>query len=49
MDSPQMNAEERRYKHAELTEVIIGVFMRFITNSGLVFSKRSTKKQWRSC
>jgi GxxExxY protein len=25
-DQPQMNAEERRYKHAELTEQVIGVF-----------------------
>jgi GxxExxY protein len=36
-DSPQMNAEERRYKHSELTEQIIGVFYEVYNELGFGF------------
>lgn len=40
MDSPQMNAEERRYKHAELTEQIIGVFYEVYKELGIGFLEK---------
>jgi len=40
MDSPQMNAEERRYKHAELTELIIGVFYEVYNELGTGFLEK---------
>lgn len=40
MDSPQMNAEERRYKHAELTEQIIGVFYEVYNELGIGFLEK---------
>ena len=38
--SPQMNAEERRYKHAELTEQIIGVFYEVYNELGIGFLEK---------
>lgn len=40
MDSPQINAEERRYKHAELTEQIIGVFHEVYNELGIGFLEK---------
>ncbi|HEX7288349.1 MAG TPA: GxxExxY protein [Candidatus Angelobacter sp.] len=40
MDLPQMNAEERRYKHAELTEQIIGVFYEVYKDLGIGFLEK---------
>src|SRR5260370_25990615 len=40
MDSPQINAEERRYKHAELTEQIIGVFYEVYNELGIGFLEK---------
>jgi GxxExxY protein len=37
---PQMNAEERRYKHAELTEEIIGVFYEVYNELGIGFLEK---------
>ncbi len=37
MDSPQINADERRYKHAELTEKIIGIFYDVYNELGFGF------------
>lgn len=40
MNLPQMNAEERRYKHAELTEQIIGVFYEVYKELGTGFLEK---------
>jgi GxxExxY protein len=40
MESPQINAEERRYKHAELTEQIIGVFYEVYNELGIGFLEK---------
>jgi GxxExxY protein len=40
MDSPHINAEERRYKHAELTELIIGVFYEVYNELGIGFLEK---------
>lgn len=40
MDLSQMNADERRYKHAELTEQIIGVFYEVYKDLGIGFLER---------
>ncbi len=40
MDSPQMNAEEHRYKHAELIEQIIGVFYEVYNELGIGFLEK---------
>lgn len=40
MNLPQMNAEERRYKHAELTELIIGAFYEVYKDLGIGFLER---------
>ena len=37
MNSPQINADERRYKHSELTEKIIGVFYDVYNELGFGF------------
>ena len=37
MHSPQMNADERRYKHSELTEKIIGIFYDVYNELGFGF------------
>lgn len=37
MDSPQINADERRYAHSELTERIIGVFYEVYNELGYGF------------
>ena len=37
---PQMNAEERRYKHPDLTEQIIGVFYEVYRELGIGFLER---------
>ena len=37
---PQMDAEERRYKHAELTEQIIGVFYDVCNELGIGFLEK---------
>jgi GxxExxY protein len=39
-DSPQINADERRYKHAELTEEIIGVFYEVYNELGSGFLEK---------
>ncbi len=39
-DSPQINADERRYKHAELTEEIIGVFYEVYNELGQGFLEK---------
>jgi GxxExxY protein len=40
MNQPQMNADERRYKHAELTELIIGVFYEVYNELGVGFLEK---------
>lgn len=40
MNLPQTNAEERRYKHAELTEQIIGVFYEVYRELGTGFLEK---------
>src|SRR5260370_26529431 len=40
MDQPQMNAEERRYKYAELTEQVIGVFYEVYNELGIGFLEK---------
>jgi GxxExxY protein len=40
MNLPQMNAEERRYKHAEQTELIIGVFYEVYNELGSGFLEK---------
>jgi GxxExxY protein len=40
MDLPQINAEERRYKHAELTEQVIGVFYEVYNELGIGFLEK---------
>ncbi len=37
MNSPQINADERRYKHTELTEKIIGIFYDVYNELGFGF------------
>jgi GxxExxY protein len=37
MNSPQINADERRYKHSELTERIIGIFYDVYNELGFGF------------
>lgn len=37
MHSPQMNADERRFKHSELTEKIIGIFYDVYNELGFGF------------
>ena len=37
---PQMNADERRYKHAELTEIIIGAFYEVYKELGVGFLEK---------
>lgn len=37
---PQMDAEERRYKHAELTELIIGTFYEVYNELGIGFLEK---------
>lgn len=39
-NQPQMNAEERRYKHEELTESIIGVFYEVYNELGVGFLEK---------
>jgi GxxExxY protein len=40
MHSPQMNADERRYKHSELTEQIIGIFYDVYNELGFGFLEK---------
>lgn len=40
MHSPQMNADERRYKHSELTEQIIGIFYEVYNELGAGFLEK---------
>src|SRR6476469_7220718 len=40
MHSPQMNADERRYKYSELTEQIIGVFYEVYNELGFGFLEK---------
>jgi GxxExxY protein len=40
MPSPQMNADERRYKYSELTEQIIGVFYEVYNELGFGFLEK---------
>jgi GxxExxY protein len=40
MDLPQMNAEERRYKHEDLTEQIIGAFYEVYKELGIGFLEK---------
>ncbi|HEV7676853.1 MAG TPA: GxxExxY protein [Candidatus Angelobacter sp.] len=40
MTSPQMNADERRYKYSELTEQIIGVFYEVYNELGFGFLEK---------
>ena len=40
MHSPQINADERRYKHSELTEQIIGVFYDVYNELGFGFLEK---------
>ena len=39
-DQPRMNAEERRYKHAELTEQVMGVFYDVYNELGTGFLEK---------
>jgi GxxExxY protein len=39
-DQPQMNADERRYKHQELTETIIGIFYEVYNELGHGFLEK---------
>jgi len=43
-DQPQMNAEERRYKHAELTEQVIGVFYDLYNELGVGFLEKAYRE-----
>jgi GxxExxY protein len=38
--SPQINADERRYKHSELTEQIIGIFYEVYNELGVGFLEK---------
>ncbi|HEY1937927.1 MAG TPA: GxxExxY protein [Candidatus Angelobacter sp.] len=40
MNSPQINADERRYKHSELTEQIIGIFYEVYNELGSGFLEK---------
>jgi len=40
MNLPQMNAEERRYKHAELTELVTGSFYEVCKELGIGFLEK---------
>jgi hypothetical protein len=40
MHSPQMNADERRYKYSELTEQIIGIFYGVYNELGFGFLEK---------
>jgi GxxExxY protein len=40
MHSPQMNADERRYKYSELTEQIIGIFYEVYNELGFGFLEK---------
>jgi GxxExxY protein len=40
MHSPQINADERRYKHSELTEKIIGIFYEVYNELGFGFLEK---------
>jgi GxxExxY protein len=40
MHSPQINADERRYKHSELTEQIIGIFYEVYNELGFGFLEK---------
>ena len=40
MHSPQINADERRYKHSELTEQVIGIFYEVYNELGFGFLEK---------
>ena len=45
MKTDKMDKKQSLSKHAELTELVIGVFMRFITSWGVDFLNRFIERQ----